>query len=89
MSQVAGPDISTVDFGLTEEQHLLQQEVRRFAEERVRPGTAERDRNYEFPVDVVRGVGEWGPGRCGRREGMQHWRSIRSTFFGARSAVQH
>ena len=60
MSQVAGPDTSTVDFGLTEEQRLLQQEVRRFAEERVRPGTAERDRNHEFPVDVVREMGEMG-----------------------------
>ncbi|MGB6993107.1 MAG: acyl-CoA dehydrogenase family protein, partial [Thermoanaerobaculia bacterium] len=58
MSEVAGPDTSAVDFGLTEEQRLLQQEVRRFAEERIRPGTAERDQNHEFPVEVVREMGE-------------------------------
>jgi alkylation response protein AidB-like acyl-CoA dehydrogenase len=49
-----------MDFGLSEEQRLLQQEVRRFAEERIRPGTAERDRNHEFPADIVAEMGEMG-----------------------------
>lgn len=49
-----------MDFGLSEEQHLLQQEVRRFAEERIRPGVAERDRNHDFPVDIVAEMGEMG-----------------------------
>jgi alkylation response protein AidB-like acyl-CoA dehydrogenase len=49
-----------MDFGLSEEQRLLQQEVRRFAEERIRPGTAERYRNHEFPADIVAEMGEMG-----------------------------
>jgi alkylation response protein AidB-like acyl-CoA dehydrogenase len=60
MSEAADPDTFGVDFGLTEEQRLLQQEVRRFAEERIRPGTAERDRNHEFPAEVVKEMGEMG-----------------------------
>ena len=54
-SSVAG-----VSFGLTEEQDLLRQEVRRFADERILPGAAERDAAKEFPVDVVREMGEMG-----------------------------
>jgi len=49
-----------MDFGLSEEQRLLQLEVRRFAEERIRPGAAERDRNQEFPVEIVAEMGEMG-----------------------------
>ncbi len=49
-----------VDFSLTEEQELLQGEVRRFAEERIRPGVAERDREHRFPVDIFKEMGEMG-----------------------------
>jgi alkylation response protein AidB-like acyl-CoA dehydrogenase len=49
-----------VDFSFTEEQELLREEVRRFAEERVRPGVAERDRQHLFPVDIFREMGEMG-----------------------------
>lgn len=49
-----------IDFGLTEDQELLRSEVRRFAEERIRPGVAERDRRHEFPVDILREMGEMG-----------------------------
>jgi acyl-CoA dehydrogenase len=49
-----------MDFGLNEEQRLLQQEVKRFAEERIRPGTAERDRSHEFPDEIVAEMGEMG-----------------------------
>lgn len=49
-----------IDFSLSEEQELLRQEVRRFAEERVRPGARERDRLHEFPRQIVREAGEMG-----------------------------
>ncbi len=49
-----------VSFGLTQEQELLRQELRRFGEERVRPGSAERDAQREFPAELVRELGEMG-----------------------------
>jgi butyryl-CoA dehydrogenase len=51
---------SGIDFGLTEDQELLLSEIRRFAEERIRPGVAERDRKHEFPEDILREMGEMG-----------------------------
>jgi alkylation response protein AidB-like acyl-CoA dehydrogenase len=52
--------MSSSSFALTEEQELLRGEVRRFAEERIRPGIEERERTHEFPVDVLREMGEMG-----------------------------
>ena len=49
-----------VDFDLSEEQVLLRGEVRRFAEERIRPGAAERWFSHEFPSDILREMGEMG-----------------------------
>jgi acyl-CoA dehydrogenase len=49
-----------VDFALTEEQELLRREVRRFAEERIAPGTRERDRRHEFPAEIVAELGQMG-----------------------------
>ncbi len=49
-----------ISFGLTEEQELLRDELRRFAEERIAPGVAERDREHRFPADVVAELGELG-----------------------------
>lgn len=49
-----------ISFGLTQEQELLRQEIRRFGEERIRPGVAERDAKREFPVDIFRELGEMG-----------------------------
>jgi alkylation response protein AidB-like acyl-CoA dehydrogenase len=54
---VAGPG---VDFGLREEQELLRQEVRRFAEERIRPGESERDAARAFPREILAEMGEIG-----------------------------
>ena len=51
----AGPS-----FELDEEERLLRDEVRRFAEERIRPGVEERDREARFPTAVVREMGEMG-----------------------------
>lgn len=49
-----------IDFALDEDQELLRTEIRRFAEERIRPGVAERDRNHEFPAEIVAEMGEMG-----------------------------
>ncbi len=49
-----------VDFSLTEDQELLRDEVRRFAEERIRPGVAERDRSHHFPLEIFKEMGEMG-----------------------------
>jgi butyryl-CoA dehydrogenase len=51
---------SGIDFSLTEDQELMRQEVRRFAEERIRPGVAERDREHRFPEEILREMGEMG-----------------------------
>jgi butyryl-CoA dehydrogenase len=54
-SRAAGPD-----FALSEEQDLLREQVRRFAEERIRPGVQERDRAHRFPAEIVAEMGELG-----------------------------
>jgi alkylation response protein AidB-like acyl-CoA dehydrogenase len=47
-------------FGLSDEQTLLRSEVRRFAEERIKPGVRERDLNHEFPSEIIRELGGLG-----------------------------
>jgi len=49
-----------VDFALSDEQVLLRDEVRRFAEERIRPGVHERDRDHRFPDAIVSEMAELG-----------------------------
>ena len=49
-----------VDFALTEDQSLLRDELRRFGDERILPGTADRDRRHEFPAELVRELAELG-----------------------------
>jgi alkylation response protein AidB-like acyl-CoA dehydrogenase len=49
-----------LDFSLTEDQQLLRDEVRRFAEERIAPGTEERDREHRFPEEILGEMGELG-----------------------------
>ncbi len=60
MPTVAADSTAGVGFELTEEQEILRGEVRRFAEERIRPGLAERDRERRFPAAIVREMGEMG-----------------------------
>ncbi len=66
MSQVAVPPAADApaaagpDFGLSEDQEVLRREVRRFAEERVRPGVEERDREHRFSEAIARELGEMG-----------------------------
>ena len=49
-----------MDFSLTDEQALLQQTVRQFAEEVVAPGAIERDEGKIWPAEVIRQLGELG-----------------------------
>lgn len=62
MAVLAEPEVAAagVDFSFNEDQELLRGEVRRFAEGRIRPGAAERDRNHTFPLDIFREMGEMG-----------------------------
>jgi butyryl-CoA dehydrogenase len=56
----APSDAAGIDFSFTEEQELIREQVRRFAEERIRPGVEERDREHRFPEEVLREMGELG-----------------------------
>src|SRR2546426_787553 len=47
-------------FDLSEDQAMLQDMVRKFAETEVAPGAAERDRTCEWPAEVVQKMGELG-----------------------------
>jgi alkylation response protein AidB-like acyl-CoA dehydrogenase len=59
-----------LDFSLGEDQELLRDEVRRFAEERIAPGEMERDREHRFPAEIVAELGELG--LLGMLIGEQH-----------------
>jgi butyryl-CoA dehydrogenase len=56
----APPAAPGVDFALSEEQELLVEQVRRFAEERIRPGVEERDREHRFPAEIITEMAELG-----------------------------
>jgi acyl-CoA dehydrogenase len=47
-------------WGLTEEQELIWQTARAFAQEKVAPTAAFRDANHEFPHEIVKSMGELG-----------------------------
>ena len=49
-----------MDLSLDEQQQMVKEMVRSFAEDRVRPGAAERDRTGEFPHDIFAEMGELG-----------------------------
>ena len=49
-----------MDFELNEEQRMVKEMVRQFAEEQIRPGTARRDEEGEFISDVIPGLAELG-----------------------------
>ncbi|MEE4271545.1 MAG: acyl-CoA dehydrogenase family protein [Thermoanaerobaculales bacterium] len=49
-----------MDFALDEQQQMVQEMVRSFAEEKIRPGAAERDRTHEFPHEIFAEMGELG-----------------------------
>lgn len=49
-----------MDFELTEEQQMLRDTVRRFAEKEIKPKAAELDETHEHPADIVKQLGELG-----------------------------
>lgn len=49
-----------MDFGLTEEQLMIQQTARDFAQTEIAPTAIERDKNAVFPTEIVKKLGELG-----------------------------
>ena len=49
-----------MDFSLTDEQQMVLDMVRSFAEQQVRPGAGERDRSGIFPSELFQQMGELG-----------------------------
>jgi len=49
-----------MDLALNEHQEMVREMVRSFAEEKIRPSAAERDRSGEFPLEIFREMGELG-----------------------------
>jgi alkylation response protein AidB-like acyl-CoA dehydrogenase len=47
-----------MDFALTEEQQMVRDMARKFAEAEIKPKAAELDRNHEHPAEIVRSLGE-------------------------------
>lgn len=60
MTPATDDAVSSPSFGFSEEQSLLRREIRRFAEERIQPGEAERDRTKTFPEELVGEMAELG-----------------------------
>lgn len=52
--------MSTISFDLGEDLQLLRGELQRFGEERIRPGTGERDKSHTFPREILAEMGELG-----------------------------
>src|SRR5215210_2174406 len=51
---------SCSSFELSDEQRALRETIREFAESEIAPHAGEWDQNHEFPIDVVRHLGELG-----------------------------
>ncbi|HEU4716456.1 MAG TPA: acyl-CoA dehydrogenase family protein [Bacteroidia bacterium] len=49
-----------MQFSLTENQHMIAEMVRKFGEENIRPKMMEWDESQEFPVDVMKKLGDLG-----------------------------
>lgn len=49
-----------MNFALTEQQLLIQQAAREFAEKELAPGAQERDMTEEFPMDILKKLGDAG-----------------------------
>ncbi|MCF7802082.1 MAG: acyl-CoA dehydrogenase [Candidatus Marinimicrobia bacterium] len=49
-----------MDFQLNEEQQMILETIREFAEAEIKPGVRERDEQAEFPTEIVKKLGELG-----------------------------
>ncbi len=47
-----------MDFSLTEEQQMVRDMARRFAEEQIKPKAAELDRTHRHPEEIIRQMAE-------------------------------
>src|SRR3954462_641414 len=54
------PMTSSLTFELNDEQRVLRDTIREFAESEIAPHAGEWDQNHTFPVEVVRKLGELG-----------------------------
>jgi len=49
-----------MNFDLTEDQRIVAESAREFAEREIAPGIADRETTHAFPADLVRKLGELG-----------------------------
>ncbi|MGB5528592.1 MAG: acyl-CoA dehydrogenase family protein, partial [Ignavibacteriaceae bacterium] len=49
-----------MNFDFTEEQLMIQESARDFAQNEIAPTSVERDINAQFPTDIVKKMGELG-----------------------------
>ena len=49
-----------MDFALTETHQMIRETAKKFADDRVAPGSVERDEKEEFPHDIIKELGELG-----------------------------
>ncbi len=49
-----------MDFQLNEEQRMIRDTIREFAESEIKPGARERDEQAAFPADIIKHLGELG-----------------------------
>jgi len=49
-----------MDFSMNENQHMIAEMVRKFADEKIRPRIMEWDESQEFPVEIMKQLGELG-----------------------------
>src|SRR3990170_8812138 len=49
-----------MNFDFTEEQKLIQESARDFAENEIAPTAIERDKNAEYPTEIIKKMGELG-----------------------------
>ncbi len=71
-----------MEFELDGQQFLLQEEVRRFAVERIRPGLVERDRSHEFPSRILAEMAEMATELAAAR-GLLQYAALQEGMAGA------
>jgi alkylation response protein AidB-like acyl-CoA dehydrogenase len=60
MSADSAAERLTPDFNMTESMRMVQQAARNFAEKEIRPTVMKYDESMEFPIDIVRKLGDLG-----------------------------
>ena len=68
-----------MEFALSDEQLVLQETARRFAQEEIAPVAADYDQSGEFPREIIRRAWELGLASCRSRRSTAAWGSPAST----------